>query len=484
MIKLIGITGGMSSGKTTLCKKLIELNPDYIYVDVDDFRRNLYKNNEYIKELKSKIIELKKYKEINSLILNKYIYYDEENMNKYKETLYNYLFKYLNGFNNKTILVDWALIVNDKLLDKFNKIVYLDISEDIRLSRLNGSDLSKDEILRRFELQKINNIKKYENHNFMIVGEENMDVNKINSFINSMECKFTLPEDGGKAIWEITHNCNYGCSYCIFSCDKKRVDGELTTQECFHVIDELAKNGFKHLKITGGEPFIRKDLVEILEYASKKLIVDVSTNASLINDEIVKKLNKINLKMIHVSLDGNKEEHEAVRGKSTYERTINGLKSLKNSKNKIRIGSVIHAKNENNIENLVKDSINIGADEIIFSIMEPVDGQSKLLVKTISNEELIKTIDNIKEKYQDNIIINYNFGKQPTFVKECPAGDKFLYINNMGFISPCPWVYENNKNCISKISLRNNNLKDVLKDKNISLFLNKKSKGVCYGKIQ
>ena len=218
MIKLIGITGGMSSGKTTLCKNLLKLNPDYIYVDVDDFRRNLYKNNEYIKELKSKIIELKQYKEINSIILNKYIYYDEENMNKYKETLYNYLFKYLNEFNNKTILVDWALIVNDQLLDKFNKIVYLDISEDIRLSRLNDSDLSKEEILRRFELQKISNIKKYENNNFMIVGEENMDINEINSFINSMECKFTLPEDGGKAIWEITHNCNYGCSYCIFSC--------------------------------------------------------------------------------------------------------------------------------------------------------------------------------------------------------------------------------------------------------------------------
>ena len=184
MNKLIGITGGMSSGKTTLCKKLIELNPDYIYIDVDDFRRSLYKNNEYIQELKSKIIELKQYKEIDSLILNKHIYYDKENMNKYKETLYNYLFKYLNEFNNKTLLVDWALIVNDNLLDKFNKIVYLDISEGIRLSRLNDSDLSKEEILRRFELQKINNVKKYENNNFMAVGEENMDVNEINDFIN------------------------------------------------------------------------------------------------------------------------------------------------------------------------------------------------------------------------------------------------------------------------------------------------------------
>ena len=48
MNKLIGITGGMSSGKTTLCKKLIELNPDYIYIDVDDFRSSVYKNKEYI----------------------------------------------------------------------------------------------------------------------------------------------------------------------------------------------------------------------------------------------------------------------------------------------------------------------------------------------------------------------------------------------------------------------------------------------------
>ena len=106
MNKLIGITGGMSSGKTTLCKKLIELNPDYIYIDVDNFRRSLYNNKGYIEELKFKITELKQYKEIDSLILNKYIYYNGENMNKYKETLYNYLFKYLNKFNNKTILVD------------------------------------------------------------------------------------------------------------------------------------------------------------------------------------------------------------------------------------------------------------------------------------------------------------------------------------------------------------------------------------------
>ncbi len=483
MNKLIGITGGMSSGKTTLSKEILKLNQDFIYIDVDIFRRNLYKNNEYIKELKSKIKELNNYKNIDSLILNKYIYSNKKYMSSYKKVLYKYLFNYIDTFKFKTILIDWALILNDNLDKYFDKIIYLDISDEIRLSRLENSDLSKEEILKRFSLQKITNLKKHTQSKLKIIGEDNMSLKEINEFINSMECKFTLPNNEGKAIWEITHNCNYGCSYCIFSCTKKKVENELTTEECFHVIDELVKNNFKHLKITGGEPFIRKDLVEILEYASRFLTVDVSTNASLLTKEIVDKLNKINLKMIHVSLDGNKEEHESVRGINTYDRTIKGLNLLKNSKNKVRIGTVIHKNNELNLENLIKDSLLYNPNEIIFSIMEPVENQSKDLKKTLSNEELIKNIEELKTKYQDNIIVNYNFGKQPNFIKKCPAGDKFLYINNQGFVSPCPWVYENNKNCLSKKSLKDNTLKKVLQDKNISMFLDKKEKGICYGKI-
>lgn len=483
MNKLIGITGGMASGKTTLSKKLLETNPEFIYIDVDEFRRSLYKSKKYIRQLKEKIVELKEYSKIDSLILNKYIYTNEKSMDSYKTLLYGYLYNYINTFKNKTIIIDWALIVNDNLIDIFDKIIYLDIDEKTRLGRLSNSDLSKEEILNRFKLQKIENIDSYNSNKFMIVRSDNMSIDKINEFVNSMECKFTLPDNESKVIWEITNNCNYGCSYCIFSCGKKKVENELSTKECYHVIDELVKQGFKHLKITGGEPFIRKDIVEILKYASQKMIVDISTNASLITEKIVSKLNELNLKMIHVSLDGNKQEHESVRGAKTYERTITGLEALKQSKNKVRIGSVIHVNNENNLENLILDSINYEADEIIFSIMEPNHDQSKALVKTISNNELIENIDSLKEKYQNKITINYNFGKQPNYVKRCPAGDKFLYVNNLGFVSPCPWVYENNKNCISKISLRDNSLESVLKDKSICMFLSSKEKGKCYGKI-
>ena len=84
MNRLIGITGGMSSGKTTISEDILKHNPDYIYVDVDIFRRSLYKNDSYILELRNVIPELKEYDEMNSLILNKYIYSNEKYMKRYR----------------------------------------------------------------------------------------------------------------------------------------------------------------------------------------------------------------------------------------------------------------------------------------------------------------------------------------------------------------------------------------------------------------
>lgn len=484
MNRLIGITGGMSSGKTTISCDLLKQNPDYIYVDVDVFRRNLYKNDSYILELKGVIPELRKYDEINSLILNQYIYNNEEYMKKYKEILYKYLFDYLSCFDDKTIIVDWALILNDGLQDRFDKIIYVTATEETRLERLNTSDLSKEDILKRFELQKIDNLGEYQSDNFLIVSTDNgYDISKINEFLNSMECKFTLPNNEGKAIWEITHQCNYSCSYCIFSCNSKKIEGELTTEECYHIIDELVLHNFKHLKITGGEPFIRKDILEILKYASERLITDISTNASLITPERVKLLNELKLKMIHVSLDGNKLEHESVRGINTYERTVRGLEALRKSVNKVRIGSVIHRDNQYDLESLILDSVGLEANEIIFSIMEPVQGQDRTLVKTVPNEVLISQIDELREKYNGKIIVNYNFGKQPSFVHRCPAGDKFIYINNFGNVSPCPWILESDKSCITTKSLRDNSLDEIKQDKVLVRFLDAKSRGKCYGKI-
>ena len=480
MSKIIGITGGMASGKTTLANKILERHPDFIHIDVDKFRRKLFDNEDYVQELKNKIPELRKYEKINSMILNPLIYSSLEYMNQYKTILYSYLFQYIHTLQDKTILLDWALILNDSLADYCNQVICLDISKEIRMDRLKGSDLSNEEIIARFILQDFD-FESLKGDKYLVLKEP--DINKIEQFLGGMECKFTLPNNEGKAIWEITHQCNYHCHYCIFSCNQKKIVGELTKEECFHIIDELVAHHFKHLKITGGEPFLRNNMIEILQYASSRLIVDISTNASLITPEKVDLLNKIKLKMIHVSLDGNCIEHESVRGKNTYLPTIRGLQALRNSINKVRIGTVIHLNNENDLEQVILDSCNLCADEIIFSIMEPVGEQDKSFIKTKENDELISILQQLKKQYESMIEVNYNFGKQPQYITSCPAGEKFLYINNFGQISPCPWVSEKNPACISQKSLKDYTLDEVMQEKQLVKFLIDKKRGTCYGKI-
>ena len=481
----IGITGKIAAGKTTIAKQLISEENNLTYINVDDFRRKKLEDGRYIKELKKQIPPLRKYQTVTSIDLNKYIYKYKKYMKRYKKILYKHLLLYLSNLKNKQILVEWALLINDHLDKYFRKIIYVDIKDEIAINRLkNNSDLKISEIKKRLKEQKIKRFKKEVKEKILIIDGEKVDnMEKIKEFIKPMKCKFTLSNNRKKAIWEVTHQCNYQCSYCMFSCNYKKDERELTTEECYHVIDELVKDGFTQLKITGGEPFLRKDILEILTYASKRLETDISTNASMIKENIVKELNKISLKMINESIDGRKEQHESVRGKSTYEKTVRGLETLKNSKNKIRIGTVIHANNENDLEGVIKNSINLKANEIIFSIMDLMHNEDKTLGKKESNHILIKKIKELKGKYKDSITINLNFDNQPSYVTRCPGGDHFIFIDNLGRVSPCTWIYEKNKNFISKKSLRNESLQNVLNEGKIKQFICNKKVGICYGEI-
>ncbi len=67
--------------------------------------------------------------------------------------------------------------------------------------------------------------------------------------------------------WEITRSCNLFCAHCRASAHQGGYEGELTTQECFRVIDEILEVGRPMLILTGGEPLLRPDVLEIAGYA-------------------------------------------------------------------------------------------------------------------------------------------------------------------------------------------------------------------------
>lgn len=284
-------------------------------------------------------------------------------------------------------------------------------------------------------------------------------------------CLFNIKPDWWRVIWEITNKCNYNCKYCIFSSTSTTAFDELSTEEIFRTIDELKENGFTYLKFTWGEPFIRPDMSEILDYAAKLWCsIDISTNASMLNDNHIVSLQNSAIKYVHVSLDWNtKEMQEFVRWVNTFDLTIRWINKLVCAWIYTRIGTVIHKWNEDYLQEIIEFVICLGVNEIIFSLMEPV-GRIKwdnTLLATKWVELFEKTLLILKAKFSDKILINYSFTNNLDNVTDkdniCPGWKKFLYINNKWQVSPCPWISEYFDNYTSKLTLKEASLWELLK---------------------
>ena len=117
-------------------------------------------------------------------------------------------------------------------------------------------------------------------------------------------------------VWNITRTCNLRCVHCYSDSDARKYPGELSTEEAKRVIDDLASFRVPALLFSGGEPLLRPDLLELLEYATGKgLRITLSTNGTQIDGIIAAKLKALGLSYIGISLDGIGETNDRFRGK-------------------------------------------------------------------------------------------------------------------------------------------------------------------------
>lgn len=119
--------------------------------------------------------------------------------------------------------------------------------------------------------------------------------------------------------WELTYACNLSCVHCLSS-SGRRDPHELSTEECFAVIDELERLKVFYVNIGGGEPMLRPDFFEILEYAAAHHVgVKFSTNGTFIDAAAAKRLASMDYLDIQISIDGaDADVNDAVRGEGSF----------------------------------------------------------------------------------------------------------------------------------------------------------------------
>lgn len=129
--------------------------------------------------------------------------------------------------------------------------------------------------------------------------------------------------------WELTYACNLACVHCLSS-SGKRDPRELSTRQCMDIIDELQRMQVFYVNIGGGEPTVRPDFWELVDYATAHQVgVKFSTNGLRITPEVAQRLAKSDYVDVQISLDGaTAEVNDAVRGAGSYDMAIQALENL------------------------------------------------------------------------------------------------------------------------------------------------------------
>lgn len=132
-------------------------------------------------------------------------------------------------------------------------------------------------------------------------------------------------------VWNCTRRCNLACRHCYSSSRNQEYSGEMTTEEARAFIADIAGFGVPALLLSGGEPLMRHDLLELLPYArSLGLRVTLSTNGTLIDDEKARALADAGVVYVGVSLDGVGPTHDKFRGhEGAFEETRAGIRALR-----------------------------------------------------------------------------------------------------------------------------------------------------------
>ena len=164
--------------------------------------------------------------------------------------------------------------------------------------------------------------------------------------------------------YSITEECDLHCKFCFADSTKPWPD-ELTTQEIYALLDNIAEAGTQAIVFGGGEPTLREDLVEVMHYAAryKNMFVALNTHGQWLDRKYVTRLVNAGVSQVKVSVDGLKESHDWNRGEGTFDKCIQALKNCVDAGIKSVIWiATISQMNYDEIPQMVKMAMDLGVD--------------------------------------------------------------------------------------------------------------------------
>lgn len=229
-----------------------------------------------------------------------------------------------------------------------------------------------------------------------------------------------LPLNG---TFELTARCNLKCRMCLIRIDSKRMaelgGRERTAKEWIHMAQEVLEAGTISLLLTGGEPMLRPDFIDIYrEIAQMGFILTLYTNATLVTKEIMEVLREYPPHEIGITVYGaSPETYEKVTGNvNAYDRMLEGVEQLRQLPSKLTIRTTLIKDNVEDLDKITKWALEFGRN-VIFSV-------SRIVTKPVRGG--IADVESCRLTPEQNVAMlkkrNIDFIIRPftEFVKEHP----------------------------------------------------------------
>ncbi|RJQ45171.1 MAG: methyltransferase domain-containing protein [Nitrospiraceae bacterium] len=266
--------------------------------------------------------------------------------------------------------------------------------------------------------------------------------------------------------------CNLRCKHCLVDAGKG-LKKELTTEEFKKVIDEAIQLGVKRFYITGGEPFIKDGIFDLIKYITKtkKRELIILTNATLFDDRKIAKLKKVmNPKLLlQVSLEGpNAEIHDKLRGKGSFDAALRGIKSLIGIGITPIISTAISKFNEKDILKTSRFLTKLGIKEHNLLWMHAKGrGAHNVNELFVPSKNIAQTMSKMKKAYKEQEVILDNIESLKVRVRTqrgrkndlCNNCYEKVCVNSDGHVYPCASL--NGDPHFDAGSVRNKSLEDI-----------------------
>ena len=267
--------------------------------------------------------------------------------------------------------------------------------------------------------------------------------------------------------WEITRSCNLACKHCRAEAHEEPYPGELTTEEAKGLIDQFRATGDPIIIFTGGEPMLRKDWPELVEYAtSLGLRCVMSPNGTLITPETARLMKEKGVQRVSISIDGpDSASHDAFRGvPGAFEASMRGIEYLKEAGLEFQLNTTVTRDNLGMFKDIFHLCEDLGAAAWHIFLLVPTGRGAQLGAQVISAEEyeevlnwfydFQKTTDMQlkatcaphyhrilrRRAKEDGIPVTFeNFGLDAVS-RGCLGGVGFCFVSHVGQVQPCGYL--------------------------------------------